>query len=124
MSTVTDEKPGAGAKKKKPPIFARRLRKARKLRGLSQGQLADLAKLQQPVVSFYEVGSRRPSFSNLRKLADALEVTTDYLIGRSATPGVVPGTDEEILAAYEKLRLDDRRLVRTMILQLVERGGA
>ena len=29
-----------------------------------------------------EAGSRKPSFDNLRKLGTALEVSTDYLLGR------------------------------------------
>ncbi|MFT5042354.1 MAG: transcriptional regulator with XRE-family HTH domain [Hyphomicrobiaceae bacterium] len=109
--------------KKKLPIFARRLRAARELRGLSQGDLAARAVLQQPAVSFYERGSRRPSYGNLRKLADALEVTADYLIGRSPNPGTVPNTDDEVLLAYERLTLSDRRIARELILQLAKRNS-
>jgi transcriptional regulator with XRE-family HTH domain len=38
--------------------------------------------LQPSAISHFETGSRKPSFDNLRRLADALSVTTDYLIGR------------------------------------------
>ena len=34
-------------------------------------------------ISLFETGSRRPSFDNLRKLADALSVTADFLLGRT-----------------------------------------
>jgi transcriptional regulator with XRE-family HTH domain len=110
--------------KKTLPVFARRLREARELRGLSQEDLASLAVLQQPAVSFYERGARRPSHGNLRKLADALEVTTDYLIGRTSTPGAAPGIDDETLQAYARLTHFDRVIARGLILQLAQRATA
>ena len=62
--------------------FPERLRSAREKRGLSQGELAKRAGFQASAISHFETGSRKPSFDNLRRLADALEVTTDYLLGR------------------------------------------
>ena len=38
-------------------------------------------------MSHFEAGRRQPSFHNLRKLADALGVTTDYLLGRDLDLG-------------------------------------
>lgn len=64
-------------------IFRVRLRHAREKREMSQSQLAEKAKLQASAVSHFETGARKPSFDNLRHLADALNVTTDYLLGRS-----------------------------------------
>jgi transcriptional regulator with XRE-family HTH domain len=63
-------------------LFPERLRIARTTRDLSQEALAERAKLQPSAISHFETGSRKPSFDNLRRLADALSVTTDYLIGR------------------------------------------
>lgn len=64
-------------------IFTARLRAAREFRGLSQGELAKRAGLQASAVSHFETGTRKPSFYNLKRLADALRVTTDYLLGRT-----------------------------------------
>lgn len=64
-------------------IFQERLRTAREFRELNQGELAQRAGLQASAVSHFETGTRKPSFDNLKKLADALRVTTDYLLGRS-----------------------------------------
>lgn len=64
-------------------IFQERLRTARESRELNQGELAQRAGLQASAVSHFETGTRKPSFDNLKKLADALQVTTDYLLGRS-----------------------------------------
>lgn len=59
-----------------------RLRTARELRGLSQAELAIRAGLQPSAVSHFEAGRRTPSAENLKKIADALDVTTDYLLER------------------------------------------
>jgi transcriptional regulator with XRE-family HTH domain len=64
-------------------VFPERLRAAREHRDLSQGKLAERAGLQASAVSHFETGNRKPSFDNLKRLADALNVTTDYLLGRT-----------------------------------------
>ncbi len=64
-------------------IFKERLRTAREFRELSQSELADRAHLQASAISHFETGTRKPSFDNLKRLADALRVTTDYLLGRT-----------------------------------------
>ena len=64
-------------------VFPARLRAARERRGLTQGELAKRAGLQMSAISHFETGTRKPSFENLRRLADALDVTTDFLLGRS-----------------------------------------
>lgn len=65
--------------------FSRRLRAARELRALSQGDLARKSGLQSAAISHFETGRRRPSHANLLRLADALDVSTDYLTGRVDT---------------------------------------
>ena len=67
-------------------IFSIRLRATRERRNLKQSELAERAELQAAAVSHFETGRRAPSFENLRRLADALNVTTDYLIGRTNEP--------------------------------------
>jgi transcriptional regulator with XRE-family HTH domain len=60
-----------------------RIRAARDRRGLSQSALARL--LPGPVegrdISRWERGKNMPSWTNLRALADALEVTVAWLVG-------------------------------------------
>jgi transcriptional regulator with XRE-family HTH domain len=64
-------------------IFSKRLSAARKFRRLSQIDLARKTRLKQSAISQFETGRRAPSFHNLLRLADALDVTADYLMGRS-----------------------------------------
>ncbi|ATD82414.1 MULTISPECIES: helix-turn-helix domain-containing protein [Desulfovibrio] len=68
-------------------IFRERLRIAREAKGLTQAELAELAKLPASSISLFEKGPRKPSFDNLRRLAGALDITTDYLLGRVDTLG-------------------------------------
>lgn len=92
--------------------FGLRLRQLRKDRKLTQQQLADLIGVKNSVISFYEVGERTPSPDVLRKLALALHVTADYLLGieREATLDAT-GLDEQ-----------DRLVVQMMIGRLREKN--
>ncbi len=83
-------------------IFSNRLKQARDVRGLSQAQLATKAGLPAASVSHFESGPRKPSFDNLKSLASALDVTTDYLLGRADTP--------EASATFGKLHRDINQL--------------
>ncbi len=49
---------------------------------ITQTQLAERAKLTPAAISQFESGARKPSFDTLSSLADALRVTTDYLLGK------------------------------------------
>jgi transcriptional regulator with XRE-family HTH domain len=103
-------------------MFPRRLRAAREMRELSQLELAARARLHQAAVSHYESGARRPSMRNLRRLSEALEVTTDYLVGRSARPEPAPLPDEPLFLDFERLTTADRELARQLVSQLARRS--
>jgi transcriptional regulator with XRE-family HTH domain len=64
-------------------IFRERLRQAREANNLTQAELAEKSGLPSSSISHFENGPRKPSFDNLRRLAAALNVTTDYLLGRT-----------------------------------------
>jgi len=81
-----------------PPSFGKRLRQARDLRGLSQSELAEIAKIPVATISHFETGVRgSASADNLVKLANALAVSVDYLLGRSDDPTPRGGTVEAAL---------------------------
>jgi transcriptional regulator with XRE-family HTH domain len=61
---------------------AYRIRNRRMELGITQTQLAKAAKLTPAAISQFESGSRKPSFDALSKLATALKISTDYLLGR------------------------------------------
>src|SRR5580698_7618916 len=89
------------------PTFQDRLRAARQLRNLSQSELADKAHLQPSAVSHFETGRRAPSFDNLKALSEALQVTTDYLLGRVDEPGVMGAVTDKLFRHAESMSRDD-----------------
>ena len=54
-------------------------------RKLTQIRVADAVGVALRTYQGYEQGEREPSLSVLVKLADALDITTDYLLGRQKT---------------------------------------
>lgn len=80
-----------------------RLRELRLSRGLSQDQLAELASLNRVTVAKYEAGRVEPGAHALGRLADALDVSVDDLLGRSADPAAV---EDDAMAIRERLRRD------------------
>lgn len=59
------------------------LRGLRELRGLTQADLGKRAGMGAASVSHFETGQRTPSLDSLVKLADALQVAVDTLLGRA-----------------------------------------
>ena len=107
-------------------IFRERLRLARGgLRRMSQTELASAAGLSPNSVVRLEDGARKPSFDDLRKLAIALSVTTDYLLGRVESPGLARAADP-LYRHGVKLTEADRSLAEDFLRMLAEsdREGA
>src|SRR5581483_6232460 len=61
-----------------------RLRALRKARGLTQAQLAKALGTQQTAVSQVEIGNRGLTVQQVVKLAKALKVSTDAILGPSS----------------------------------------
>ena len=88
--------------------MAVRIKEARKLAGLSQGQVAQMLGLHRPSVSEIEAGNRRVSSEELAKLAEIFDVSTSWLLGEA--PDTLLTNDPKLeLAARElgKLKPDD-----------------
>ena len=102
-------------------VFAHRLRAARQKRGLNQLDLASRAGLQATAISHFETGTRRPSFDNLRRLADALGVTTDYLLGRVKEVQALAGFDT-LHRHFDRLTADDQDFAEKVLKMLADRA--
>ena len=61
-----------------------RIRELREQKGLSQVQLAELSHVHRVSISMYETGRKKPNIDSLKRLAKALDVSTDDLLGESA----------------------------------------
>lgn len=64
--------------------FPRILTLLRKERGMSQKHVAGQLGVAQALLSHYEKGKREPGLGFLVRAADFFDVSTDYLLGRSA----------------------------------------
>ena len=63
--------------------IGKRIAELRKARGLNQEELSELALLSRVTIAKYESGRVEPGAQALNRIADALEVTTDTILGRS-----------------------------------------
>lgn len=63
-------------------IFPQRLKELRLKKGLTQQEIADLVHVNRVTYTNWEKGKREPSFENIVKLADLLDVSLDWLFGR------------------------------------------
>lgn len=64
-------------------IFGTRMAAVRTSKGITQASLATTTGLQPAAVSRVEAGRFSPSLGNAIKIADGLDVSLDYLTGRS-----------------------------------------
>ena len=103
-------------------VFQGRLRVARTARNLSQSELARRAELQPSAVSHFETGTRKPSFHNLKRLADALRVTTDYLLGRTDLMDASAATADQLHRHYSGLSAEYQEMADDFIQMLAKKA--
>lgn len=101
-------------------IFRQRLATARDKRELSQQDLAKKSGLPASSISHFEGGGRKPSFDNLRRLANALNVTTDFLLGRTDEIGTATAA-QTLHRHLDKLNADDLDIAEKFIEVLAAR---
>jgi transcriptional regulator with XRE-family HTH domain len=75
--------------------FGRRVKMARIERGFSQQQLAAQTGLRQSHLSMIENGRHDPSATIVRKLAEALDVDANFLLGLSSDLKGMKGKDKQ-----------------------------
>jgi len=102
-------------------VFPERLRAARDLRKWNQSELANKATMPPSSIAHFESGSRKPSFDTLRRLANALEVTTDYLLGRVDDPGLAEAGDP-LFRDVGKLTGRDREIAKDFLEMLAKKS--
>lgn len=61
-------------------MLGNKIKKLRKEKGLTQGQLGDVVGVSAAMIGMYEMSIRKPSFEVLVKLSKYFGVTTDYLL--------------------------------------------
>jgi transcriptional regulator with XRE-family HTH domain len=99
--------------------FAERLRTLRKQKNLSQTELGQLAGLHYTHIGRFERGASRPSGDTLKRLADALGVSSDYLLeGASDEAAKARFEDRELLRQFqevERLPEEDKLVIKKLL---------
>lgn len=102
--------------------FGERLRRIRKEKRLNQADLAERTGFQPSAISHFESGRRAPSFDNLKKLADALAVTTDFLLGRATVPTTAGPVAEKLFRNFAKMTAEDQDDLAKFAAMLAEKN--
>ena len=92
--------------------IASRLRSAREMAGLSQGQVAKILGLHRPSVSEMEAGRRKVSADELGKLAEIYSVDIRWLAG--SIPDTKNGDERIQFAARQLAKLKDDDLDKVL----------
>ncbi|MEM6738152.1 MAG: helix-turn-helix transcriptional regulator [Bacteroidota bacterium] len=82
----------------------------RKEKGWSQSDLAGQTGISQVMVGKYERGDATPSIEVAKKIADAFEVSLDYLVGE----GMNASFDKKTLQRLQDLELLDAEKKKTL----------
>jgi transcriptional regulator with XRE-family HTH domain len=102
-----------------PDSFPERLRTLRKQKDLSQTELGQLAALHYTHIGRFERGASRPGSDTLKRLADALGVSGDYLLeGAAEEAAKARFEDRELLKQFqevERLPAEDKHVVKTLL---------
>ena len=97
-----------------------RLKKLREAKGLTQLRLAMELNVSQETISGYEIGKAVPPAEMLIKLADALDSSVDYILGRTDIKSTLRASElneqeAEMLSILRKQPEDKRTFVFDMI---------
>lgn len=89
-------------------ILAERIKERRQAKGLKQKEIAEKLNISRETISAYETGRAQPTPQILLELANILETSVDYLLGRTDDPrplieklGIfIPEKEEKIIPVY------------------------
>jgi|BioPla2DNA2_1021312.scaffolds.fasta_scaffold33124_3 transcriptional regulator with XRE-family HTH domain len=93
--------------------LAKRLKELRKVKKISQRELAKILKISSGAVGMYETGKREPDYELLCKIADYFGVTTDYIFCRTDDPAPPQARKKEY--SYEEYVLSAPSLDKAAI---------
>ncbi|WP_322622291.1 helix-turn-helix transcriptional regulator [Aedoeadaptatus coxii] len=81
-----------------------RIRDTRESKGIFQADLAKMANINKSVMSRIENGDRAVRDDELREIAKCLNVSADYLIGRSSEPMLTSADQRDIARNVEEMK--------------------
>jgi transcriptional regulator with XRE-family HTH domain len=99
--------------------FSNRLKRLRLEKGFSQKDIAKILNIHHVNYGRYVRGDSRPSADTLAKLADALDISVDYLLEGEETDAAVANLEDkkllQMFAKIEKLSPKDKKVVITLL---------
>lgn len=108
-----------------------RIKQARVDAGLTQQQLGDIVNVNKSTIAGYESGNREPDALKIIKIAKALNVTGDYLLGiddeQSRRQVLIDNLSQDALdyaVVFDNLSEDGKRLARGFMALLIEHRKA
>lgn len=81
-----------------------RIREIREKKGILQAELAKMVNISESVMSRIEKGDRAVRDDELREIAKQLNVSADYLIGRSSNPMLTRTNERDIARNVEEMK--------------------
>jgi len=104
--------------------MAQRLKQLRMQKGFSQKEFARVVKLAYAQYNRYERGDNIPNAETLTKLADALNISVDYLLeGEEKDAAFANFEDKDLLQLFseiEKLKTEDKKYIKKVLGDLVK----
>ena len=110
------------ASKKYRHVFPERLRQALTIKGMTQFDLAEKLKVKPAAVNHFTCGRRSPSLENLGRIADAVGVSADFLLGRTEAPGLHGPAADDLTAVVAGLSKRDLATIITLAKSLSSSG--
>lgn len=96
-------------------IIGNNLKKHRTLNGFTQETLAEKAGISTTFLANIERGGRGMSIYTLKKLSEALEVSTDYLLGEESAGNRLKNIEIMLKNKPEKFLIMVEKMIRAMI---------
>ena len=109
-------------------IFVARMRTLMESKGLSSSELADQSDLARSTLTQFLAGNTKPSADALVKLADMLDASIDYLLGRSDESELADLLRHvkivELVRMFAQLSVPDQQRVSEMIRLMAKTAPA
>jgi transcriptional regulator with XRE-family HTH domain len=108
--------------------LGRTLSSIRKLRGLTQAELAERLSVSQPIIARWENGKARPNEGSLTRIAEALGTTVEALLSGDQDPyGPQPRVLEdaelvELFSQAHRLEGRDREALKAVLEAMLTRS--
>lgn len=101
-------------------LVGRRIKKAREKRNLTQEELAAMLDLSTTHISVIERGVKPPKLDTFIRIANALQVSADYLL-EDVVNHSSEGVASELVRAIEELPKTEREKVLAVIRVMIEK---